>query len=513
MNKKHFNSVDEMTYTKLDNHKPDDFDEFWEKQIEEIKNLNPKVTIEKTFNTEFARAEYYDLYFESFDKSKIHCKYLKPKVDGNTPIVVIFHGYPGATRSYFEYSAFLDKGIAVLGMDCRGQGGRSYEMEKPRLNMGPTVSGHIVDGLHGKKEDLFYINIYKDAYLAVNVARNLDDIDKDNIFIAGSSQGGGISIVTAALQKNIKKMYLLYPFLTDYRKVFELDYDEIAYEGLRYYSRWYDPQGKKIEETFRKLAYIDAANFASKIDAEIIYGISLADEVIPPEVQFAVYNEIKSQKKLYQFKGFGHERICPMEDKAVGFFIGDESIDYNIEKNIKTDEFNFSYKYIDNGSKDLMVYLNQTMTVGSHYLRRFSVLNLDSLSYDFNHDESDLANIEYLLEQYKDRYERIFLLAQRENCVFAIDLAKKINCKALILQGMLFDDRTIEKAKDLKAEVLMASCGLDYEEDKELTKKVADSIGSCKVIYYPKYEYERINDFEDEKMVFLNKVIKGEENE
>lgn len=117
-----------------------------------------------------------------------------------------------------------------------------------------------------------------------------------------------------------------------------------------------------------------------------------------------------------------------------------------------------------------MVYLNQTMTVGSHYLRRFSVLNLDSLSYDFNHDESDLSNIEYLLGKYKDKYDRIFLLAQRENCVFAIDLAK-INCKALILQGMLFDDRTIEKVKDLKAEVLMASCGLDYEEDKELTKK------------------------------------------
>lgn len=37
MNKKHFNSVDEMTYTKLDSHKPSDFDEFWEKQIEEIK--------------------------------------------------------------------------------------------------------------------------------------------------------------------------------------------------------------------------------------------------------------------------------------------------------------------------------------------------------------------------------------------------------------------------------------------------------------------------------------------
>ncbi len=513
MNKKHFSSVEDMTYSKLENHKPDDFEEFWKAQIQPIKDLNPEIRIEKAFEMEFERADYYDLYFESFDKSRIHCKYLSPKANGKTPLVVIFHGYPGGSRSFFEYSAFLDKGIAVLAMDCRGQGGRSYEMEKNRLNMGPTVSGHIIDGLNGEKEDLFYINIFKDAYLSVNVAKNLKDIDKDKIFLAGSSQGAGISIVTAALQENIKKAYLLYPFLTDYRKVFELDYDDTAYEGLRYFSRWYDPQGKRMDEMFRKLDYIDAANFASKIDAEIIYGISLADEVIPPEVQFAVYNEIKSKKKLYEFKGFGHERICPMEDKAIEFFTGDKIVNNNIEKNINKDGFDFSYKYINNGNKDLILYLNQTMTVGIHYLRRFSVLNLDSLSYDFRNNDKDLENIEYLINEYKDKYERIFILAQREICDFAIDLAIKLDAKALILQGMIFDDESIRKAKELKAYVLMASCGLDYLEDKEMTKRVADNIKNSKLIYYPKFEFERINDYEDEKMVFINKIKKEEKNE
>ena len=502
-----------MVYTKLDSHKPGDFDEFWQGQIESIKDLNPEIRIEKAFETEFEKADYYDLYFESFDKSRIHCKYLKAKTNGKTPIVVIFHGYPGATRSYFEYSAFLDKGISVLAMDCRGQGGPSFEMEHNRLNMGPTVSGHLIDGLNGEKEDLFYINIFKDAYLAVNVAKNLDNIDKDKIFLAGSSQGAGISIVTAALQKYIKKAYLLYPFLTDYRKVFELDYDETAYEGLRYFSRWFDPQGKRIDEMFRKLDYIDAANFASKIDAEIIYGISLADEVIPPEVQFAVYNEIKSKKKLYQFEGFGHEKICQMEDKAIDFFTADESLNEGIEKNLNTNGFDFSYKYINDGNKDLMIYLNQTLAVGSHYLRRFSVLGLDSISYNFKDEKSDYKNIEHLIKKYKDKYDRIFITAYRGNCDFAIELAIKFDAKALILQGMTFDDKSVEKAKDLKAHVLMASCGLDYLEDKEMTKRVADNIKNSKLIYYPKFEFERINDYEDEKMVFLNKIIKGEENE
>lgn len=508
MNKKHFSSVEDMTYSKLKNHRPDDFDEFWKAQIQPIKDLNPEIRIEKAFETEFERADYYDLYFESFDKSRIHCKYLRPKANSKTPLVVIFHGYPGATRSFFEYSAFLDKGIAVLAMDCRGQGGPSFQMEQNRINMGPTVSGHLIDGLNGEKEDLFYINIYKDAYLAVNVAKNLDDIDTDKIFLAGSSQGAGISIVTAALQENIKKVYLLYPFLTDFRKVFELDYDDTAYEGLRYFSRWYDPQGKRMDETFRKLDYIDAANFASKIDAEIIYGISLADEVIPPEVQFAVYNEIKSKKKLYQFEGFTHEKICQMEDKAISFFIDDESLDEDIEKNINTNNFDFSYKYINDGNKDLMIYLNHTLGVGSHYLRRFSVLGLDSISYSFRDDKRDYKNIEYLIKKYKDQYERIFITAYRKNCDFAIDLAIKFDIKALILQGMIFDDESIRKAKELKAHVLMSSCGLDYLEDKEMTKRVADNIKNSKLIYYPKFEFERINDYEDEKMVFINKIKK-----
>lgn len=511
MIKKHFDSVDEMTYTTLSNHKPEDFDIFWKKQIDEIKDINPKIKLEKAFEEEFERATYYHLYFESFDNSKIHCKYLKPKTDKKTPLVIIFHGYPGATRSYFEYSSFLDQGIAVLAMDCRGQGGRSFKMQTPKLNMGPTVSGHIIDGLFGKKEDLFYINIFKDAYLSVNVGKNLENIDKDKIYLAGSSQGGGISIVTAALHEDVKKVYLLYPFLTDYRKVFELDYDEIAYEGLRYYSRWFDSQGKHLEETFSKLDYIDAANFASKIKAPVIYGISLADEIIPPEVQFAVFNEIKSKKKLYQFKGFGHEKICDMEDYAIAFFNDNKSINDGIKIKCEEKDKNFSYKLIDNSNDRLMIYLNQTIDMGAHYLRRFSNLNMDSISYEFtDNSELDKDNIEYLLNKYKGNYREIYIIAHREFCSFAIDLANKYDIKALILQGMTFTKETIGKAKNIKSEVLMASCGLDYMEDKEITKEVSGSIGKSKLIYYPKYEYERINDYEDEKMAFLNKLIKGE---
>ncbi|MDD7044709.1 MAG: acetylxylan esterase [Peptoniphilaceae bacterium] len=505
MIKKHFNSVDEMSYTKLENHKPADFEDFWAGQIKDLEGLTPSYKIERAFEDDFERGDFYHLYFESFDQSMIHCKYLRPKTEEKFPLVVTFHGYPGATRSYFEYSSFLDQGIAVLAMDCRGQGGLSFEMEKARLNKGPTVSGHIIDGINGDKEDLFYINIFKDAYLTVNLAKSLEGVDVDKIYLAGSSQGGGITIVTGALQREVvKKAYILYPFLTDYRKVYELDYDELAYEGLRYYMRWFDPQGKDLDKFFDKLAYIDAANFADKIEADIIYGISLADEVIPPEVQLAVYNEIKAPKKLFQFKGFGHEKICPMEDEVLPFFKDDQTLNDNIARR----EDSFTYKYINEGNDSLLFYLNPTINMGCHYLRRFSELNMDSLSYDFTNSEENLANIEALWDKYKDKYENIYIIGQREATDIALDLGCDKKLRGLILQGMLFDEKSIDKAKKIKAPVFMASAGLDDLENKDLTKKVAESFNKAKILYYPKYEYERINDFEDEKMVFLNKIKK-----
>ncbi len=75
------------------------------------------------------------------------------------------------------------------------------------------------------------------------------------MYINGASQGGGLGIICAALNPDLpKKAAILYPFLSDYQKVSELGKDEIAYEGLRYYSRWFDPMALERKKRSRNWA-------------------------------------------------------------------------------------------------------------------------------------------------------------------------------------------------------------------------------------------------------------------
>ena len=102
--------------------------------------------------------------------------------------------------------------------------------------------------------------------------------------------------------------------------MWELGADLIAYEGLRYYSRWFAPDGTRQDEWFAKLGYIDSKNFAHLVRCPVLFGTGLADEVCPPATQCAVYNNLNCPKRRYLFEGYGHEEIQDFDDLILDFF-------------------------------------------------------------------------------------------------------------------------------------------------------------------------------------------------
>jgi cephalosporin-C deacetylase len=138
----------------------------------------------------------------------------------------------------------------------------------------------------------------------------------------GGSQGGGLTLACAALEPRIKLAAPIFPFLCDYRRVWEMDLAKGAYDELAYYFRMFDPLHEREEEIFTKLGYIDCQNLAPRIKAEVLMYTGQMDQTCPPSTQFAAYNKITSKKNVIFYPDFGHEKLPGESDNTFNFMMG-----------------------------------------------------------------------------------------------------------------------------------------------------------------------------------------------
>ena len=303
---------------------PEDFDDFWALRMAEADAVELSYVISQAKEVpSFDTCRYLDLYFTGIGGAKLYAKYLHPVSEKPVPLVLQFHGYPGASRSWLELSSFAGMGMAVISMDCPGQGGNSNDIGG---YIGTTVTGHIVAGLDGPAQDMYYVRLHQNIRILCRIVKQLQSINHDRVFANGGSQGGALGLACAALNPDlINRAAILYPFLSDYQMVWELGADVIAYEGLRYYTRWYDPDGEKQERWFRQLGYIDSKNFAHMIRCPVLFGTGLSDDICPPETQCAVYNQLTCPKVRHLYPGYSHEEIQSFDDLILEFFCREEA--------------------------------------------------------------------------------------------------------------------------------------------------------------------------------------------
>lgn len=184
-----------------------------------------------------------------------------------------------------------------------------------------TYSGHIIRGLGDTPENLLFRHIFLDAAQLAGIVMDMPEVDANRVCVTGGSQGGGITLACAALEPRIKKLAPVYPFLSDYKRVWEMDLAKDAYNELRTFFRHFDPQHRKEEEIFTKLGYIHIQHLASRIQGEVLMGVGLMDSTCPPSTQFAAYNKITVSKKLEIFPDFGHEGLPGLNDTILKFML------------------------------------------------------------------------------------------------------------------------------------------------------------------------------------------------
>jgi len=298
------------------NPRPADFDEFWDRGLAEMEAVEPRVElIPADFQTPWA--ECLDMYFTGVGGARLHAKLVRPREATKPhPAVLMFHGYSTDSGDWSGKLPYASMGHSVAALDCRGQGGLSEDVGGVK---GSTLRGHIIRGLDDEPHRMLFRHVFLDTAQIARIVMRMPDVDPKRIGATGGSQGGGLTLACASLEPKIKLVAPAYPFLCDYKRVWEMDQDKDAYTELRDYFRRFDPLHEREDEVFTRLGYIDVQHLCPRIRGEVVMAIGLRDTVCPPSTQFAAYNKITAPKSLAIYPDFAHESLPGYADATFRF--------------------------------------------------------------------------------------------------------------------------------------------------------------------------------------------------
>ncbi|MEG0640768.1 MAG: acetylxylan esterase [Clostridia bacterium] len=311
--------LEELRTYKGVNECPSDLDAFWDEGIAEMEALGTACElIPSAFQV--PGAECFDLWFTGVGGSRIHSVLLRPAVCSQPlPAVVHFHGYSGNCGDFSDHLRWVAAGFCTAAMDCRGQGGQSEDLAQV---CGNTLEGHIIRGLdESDPRKLYYRNVFLDTAQLARIVMALPFVNEKRVGAYGLSQGGGLTLACAALTPTLCQAAPHMPFLSDYRRVWDMDLSVNAYKELRDYFRRFDPRHLRETEIFTRLGYVDVHHMAHRIRAKIRMYTGLMDTVCPPSTQFAAYNCIEAPKECLIYPDYAHEAYPGQPDDVMQWML------------------------------------------------------------------------------------------------------------------------------------------------------------------------------------------------
>ena len=254
---------------------PDDFDIFWAGVRSELDAMPLEATCEPDQFRSTDAVKVYQAGYRSLDGLEIFAWYALP-AEGDGPFPAILHlpGYKSEPALRRDWGA---RGVAVLSVAVRGKLPSSGEFN-------PGYPGLLTSGVEDR-DTYGYKGVISDCVRGVDFLLSRPEIDAERIYCCGSSQGGGLTLITSALRPEIKAGVAGYPFLCCFPESMRM-LRSYPYDELSCYQRAHPDKSGRMLDTLR---YFDAVNFAPRIKCPMVVGIAMEDEVCPPETSYAAY--------------------------------------------------------------------------------------------------------------------------------------------------------------------------------------------------------------------------------
>ncbi|MDC0635243.1 acetylxylan esterase [Flavobacteriaceae bacterium] len=289
---------------------PKDFVEFWDKAKVEASEIPmfPEMQLipelsDKDVNTYHVNIRNYRA------NAKVYGVLSVPTKPGKHPAIIKVPG-AGVWGHFMVQDEHVKKGvitfeIRIHGVSVINEDGGLY---------GDLWNGALWDYWNinlDNKDHYYYKRVYLGCVRAVDFVTSLDEYDGDNLAVYGGSQGGALSIVTAALDDRIKYLVCYYPAMSDLTGY--------LHGRAGGWPHLFDKTNAPLNNTPERIEtskYYDVVNFARLLKVPGFYGWGYNDAVCPPTSMFSAYNVITAPKILDIMPDEGHFSYNEQKEKA-----------------------------------------------------------------------------------------------------------------------------------------------------------------------------------------------------
>jgi cephalosporin-C deacetylase len=264
--------------------RPREFDQFWDstKRHLGVAELNPVLTPDPD-NSDLV-ATCFKVSYASLRGVVIHGRYCRPAPEGVYPAVLVSPWY--AQGAVPPPRDLVKEGFAALSYQARG-----FDVDLPAY---PSENSYYVLNGLDEPETYVYRDIVAHALRGLDFLASRPEVDAKRLGVMGASQGGGVSLMVAGLDKRVAAVAADFPFLSDWPD--SLSAPHSPYSDVREFlaQRANVPQNAKLMKT---LSFFDTANVAENIAVPVLVQAGLKDQTCPAAGIKKMFGMIKSSSK------------------------------------------------------------------------------------------------------------------------------------------------------------------------------------------------------------------------
>lgn len=275
---------------------PQDFRSFWQKNVEELKQVPMSYTKElyKDYCTDKIDCYLVKLQIDKMGHSMYgFLFYPKNAQPGKHPVVLCPPGAGIKTikdpmrNKYYAENGFVRFEVEIHGLDPRIPSETFGEISRA---FNDRNGGYLANGLENK--DIYYMkHVYVGLVRCIDFLTSLPEWDGKNVAVQGGSQGGALAIIAAGLDSRVTQCVANHPALSDMAGYAAKG----GTGGYPHFCR--QPQILSNKDCLNTLAYFDVVNFARYVKAPTYLTWGYNDVTCPPTTSYAVWNTLKCTKE------------------------------------------------------------------------------------------------------------------------------------------------------------------------------------------------------------------------